>query len=786
MTERRIAPGGPGLPPRWTRGAKEGVGTAYSSSSRVWYTVAAGVLTEIFYPTIDTPQIRDLQFLVTDARSFFHDERRNTHSHIDCVDEASLGFSILNEAENGRYRLHKTVISHPHQDCVLMRTRVGAAPDDLGALHLFVLCAPHLEGGGWHNNAETLETRAGRIFVMSKGRTWAALGCTTGFRRCSCGYVAVNDGWTDLHDNLTMDWEFDAVTDGNVAVTGEIDLSRGTEFTIGLGFGHTRHRAVTNLLQSLVVPFDETLERFRNEWDRTRKRFTLVAAQQDQARRSLYQRSVNVLLAHEDKQYPGAFIAALSIPWGTARGDEEVGGYHLVWTRDLVQIATALLAAGDTTSPLRSLVYLAVAQRPDGGFYQNFWIDGRAYWNTVQLDEVSFPIVLAWRLQQAHALAGFDPLPMVRAACGFLIREGPTTAQERWEECGGFSPSTLAIEIAALVCAAELLAGAGDKATATFVLAYADFLESHVDRWTVTTDGTLVAGITRHYVRINPNVDGREDPNVGMLVLANQPPGGPYAYPVKEIVDAGFLELVRYGIRRPDDPAIVDSLVVIDALLKVDTPAGPCWHRYNHDGYGQRTDGSAFRGWGVGRPWPLLTGERAHYDLAAGRDPHPLLAALEASAIGIGLLPEQIWDQPSIAEKLLWFGLPTSAAVPLAWVHAEYIKLVRSVSDGRVFDWIEPVHARYAAEHRRSAAPEIWSANRQVATIAREQTLRIIGGVPFDVTWTATNWEDRHQSSSLGTSLGVSYVDIVVPPDATRLRFTIADGAHEYLVDLTD
>lgn len=779
MSAQRSASGGPGLPPRWTRGAKEAVGTAYSSSSRVWYTVAAGVLTEIFYPTIDTPQIRDLQFLVTDGRTFFHDERRNTRSHVDCVDEASLGFTVVNEAENGRYRLRKTVISHPHQDCVLMRTRVDATTDDLRALQLFVLCAPHLEGGGWHNNAEVVDTRGGRLLVMSKGRTWAALGCTTGFRRCSCGYVAVNDGWTDLHDNLAMDWEFDAVSDGNIAVTGEIDLSRGSEFTIGLGFGDTPHRAITNLLQSLVVPFDETLERFRREWDRTRSRFGLVSAQTDPARRSLYERSVNLLLAHEDKRYPGAFIAALSIAWGTARGDEEVGGYHLVWTRDLVQIATALLAAGDATSPLRSLVYLAVAQRADGGFYQNFWIDGRAFWIGVQLDEVSFPIVLAWRLHQAGALAGFDPLPMVRAACGFLIREGPATAQDRWEEAAGFSPSTLAIEIAALVCAADLLGGAGDTAAAIFLLEYADFLESHVDRWTITSEGALVSGLTRHYIRINPNADGREDPNAGTLTLANQPPGGPYAYPAKDIVDAGFLELVRYGVRRTDDPAIVDSLAVIDAVLKVDTPAGPCWRRYNHDGYGQRADGSTYRGWGVGRPWPLLTGERAHYELAAGRDPRPLLEALGRSAIGIGLLPEQIWDQPSIPEKLLWFGLPTSSAVPLAWAHAEYVKLVRSVSDGRVFDLIEPVHARYAAQPRRSATVEIWSANRRLASIARGQTLRILGGAPFDVAWTATDWEERQQRASTGTAFGVWSVDIVAPLDAARLKFTI-DGGDEW------
>ena len=784
MTGPRIAPGGPGLPPRWTRGAKEAVGTAYSSSSRVWYTIAAGVLTEIFYPTIDTPQIRDLQFLVTDGRTFFHDERRNTQSQVACIDEASLGFSIVNKAQDGRYRLHKTVISHPHQDCVLMRTRVEADEAILPTLQLYVLCAPHLEVGGWHNNTEVLDTRGGRIFVMWKGRTWAALGCTSEFRRCSCGYVAVNDGWTDLHDNLMLDWEYDVAFDGNVAVTGEIDLAHGTEFTIGLAFGDTRHRAITNLLQSLVLPFDDTVTRFQTEWDRTRKRFALVANHPDQARRSLYQRSVNLLLAHEDKRYPGAFIAALSIPWGTAKGDEEMGGYHLVWTRDLVQVATALLAAGDTASPLRSLVYLAAAQRADGGFYQNFWIDGRAFWTGVQLDEVSFPIVLAWQLKHVHALAGFNPLSMVVAAAGFLIREGPMTAQERWEECSGFSPSTLAIEIAALVCAAEFLSDAGEAASATFVLDYADFLESHVDQWTATREGTLVAGIARHYVRINPNLDGREDPNVGDLVLANQSPVGPYAYPVKVIVDAGFLELVRYGIRDPHDPLVRDSLTVVDEVLKVDTPAGPCWRRYNHDGYGQRADGSAYRGWGVGRPWPLLTGERAHYELAAGRDALPLLQAFEKFAIGIGLLPEQIWDQPSIPEKLLWLGLPTSAAVPLAWAHAEYIKLVRSSTDGRAFDRIEPVYERYAAQPRRSTTLEIWSAHRKVPAIARGHTLRVLGEQPFDITWTANDWRDRDHAAAVVTVLGIWYVDVLVPSDGTQLRFVTSTDGTEHAVEL--
>ncbi|HYM25660.1 MAG TPA: glycoside hydrolase family 15 protein [Vicinamibacterales bacterium] len=769
------APGGPGLPPRWTRGAKEAVGTAYTTASRVWYTIAAGILTEVFYPTIDTPQIRDLQFLITDGAAFFHDERRDTVSTVTCVDEAALGFDIVNTARDGRYTLRKTLIGAPHYDCVLMRTAIEAAPDVLRTLQLYVLCAPHLDIGGWHNNAETLDTKGGPIIVAFKNQTFMALGCTAPFLRRSCGYVAVNDGWTDLHDNKRMDWEYDGAYDGNIAVTAQINPAEGP-FTVGLAFGDTRHRAIANLFQALAVPFAESLTHFNAEWKRTSKRFALVSRPSGPSGPSsplLFERSVNLLLAHEDKSYPGAIIASTSIPWGASKGDEELGGYHLVWTRDLVQSATALLAAGDTVTPVRALIYLAISQRADGGFYQNFWIDGRPYWTGTQLDEVSFPVVLAWRLYRANALR-FNPATMVAAACGFLIREGPWSPQERWEEAAGFSPSTLAVTIAALICGADLLDIAGRRADAEFIRDHADFLEAHIDRWTATTAGTLVPGVARHYIRVNPNV-ATEDPDAGDLVLANQPPGGPYAYPAREVVDAGFLELVRYGIRDAHDPLVVQSVRVVDAVLKVDTPGGPCWRRYNHDGYGQRADGSSFKGWGVGRPWPLLTGERGHYELAAERDALPFARALEAFAVGVGLIPEQIWDQPAIADKLLTRGGPTGAALPLLWAHAEYIKLVRSIADGRVFDRIEPVANRYLGARRPPARLEVWSAKRPIASVPSGTRLRVVAGEPFTIEWSSGT-----VSSSTDTGLGVSYVEVDLSGDV-RFRLRSADRSRELI-----
>ncbi len=739
----------------------------------MWYTLDSGCVTEVYYPTIDTPQIRDFQFLFTDGETFFHDERRNFVGEIQCVSEAALGFDVTNREKQGRYTIHKTILGDPHQNCMLINTRVEAAPALLAKLRMYVLCAPHLEVEGWHNNGQVAEHGDYKILLAHNGDTWLAISATIPITETSCGYVGVNDGWTDLADNYQLDWQYQEALDGNIALTGRVDLTRGTEFTVGLAFGTTAHDAMSTLAQSLSIPFEHTRTSFVNQWERTSRRFTL-AANSSNAR--MFERSVNLLLAHEDKTYPGAMIASLSIPWGDMKGDDELGGYHLVWTRDLVKSVSGLLAAGDLSTPLRALIYLAVSQRSDGGFYQNFWIDGRPYWTGVQLDEVAFPILLAWRLWKQEGLGNFSPYEMVRRATGFLIREGPVTPQDRWEEARGYSPSTLTAHIAGLICAAEFFDSRGDKTTAEFVRDYADFLESHIERWTVTTRGTLVPGITRHYIRINPAGEADcsdEDANCGTLILANQPPGAQYEFPAKEIVDAGFLELVRYGVRSADDPIIVDSLRVVDAVLRVETPYGPCWRRYNHDGYGQKDDGSSYTGWGRGRAWPLLAGERGHYEVAAGHDASGYLRALEGFSQGIGLIPEQIWDAPDLPEQHLYRGGTTDSAVPLLWAHSEYVKLHRSVADGRVFDRIEAVYDRYVRGIGERKAIEVWKSNRQVRTVSPGTLLRVQANTPFLLHWTNCDWGQATDTQSRETSVGVHFADIAVARDqASPIRFT--------------
>jgi len=779
------ATGGPGIPPRWTYSAKDVVGTAYSVSSRVWYTVSGGVLSEVYYPTLDRPQIRDLQFVVTDGETFFHDAHRNLRSSAEYLGEHGLGVRIINADPAGRYQLVMEVISDPHQPCVLIDTRLEGDPDQLRRLHVYALLAPHLEVGGWGNNGN-VATIAGREFLTAhKGETWLALAASVPFVRRSCGYVGTTDGWQDLARNFKLDSEFAAANDGNIALIGEIELDHGYHFTLGLSFGHTLHRAVTTLFQSLGTPFTEHRERFLEQWDRVcRHLYPLERVSGDEGR--LYRRSRELLLAHEDKNYPGALVASLSIPWGENKGDEDLGGYHLVWTRDMVNSATGLLAAGDLATPLRALIYLACTQQADGGFPQNFWVDGEPYWKGIQLDEVAFPIILAWRLRGAGALADFDPYPMVRAAARYLIAHGCVTPQERWEENSGLSPSTLASNIAALVCASAFAAERGDEATARYLAEYADFIESHVEAWTVTSNGVLVPGIKRHYVRINPaEVNAEmpdEDPDHGVVAIRNRLPGARTEFAPAEIVDAGFLELVRYGIRKPGDALVEDSLRVIDATLRTDFPAGPCWRRYNFDGYGQRDDGSAYDQWGRGRPWPLLTGERGHYELAAGRGAEIYLRAMESFATATRLLPEQIWDQPDIAEKLMHYGKPTGAAMPLMWAHAEYIKLLRSGADGQVFDLIPEVAVRYLQVRQRLSL-EVWKRNRKIGSVAAGTTLRIQATESFMLHWSKDEWNHVSDTRAQPTSIGIYFVDIeIAQADRAPVRFTLLwsdDGRWE-------
>jgi len=750
--------GAPGIAPHWTSSAKEGFGTAYHTGCRLWFTLSHGIVNEIYYPYVDQPNTRDFQFLITDGESFCHEEKIDLDHKIEYPDRGALFYKLTNSERNGRYRIIKQVLTDPHHSVLLIHTKLEILDDSLrDKLMLYALLAPHIDGAGAHNSGRCAEIGSSLLLHAQRNRFHIIMGCSTHFTRRSVGYAGTSDGWQDLR-NFKMDWQFRSAPDGNIALTGEIDPRRGNEFMIAIAMGQSYPATAAKLLGALTDPLPIHRATYVRQWQRTLvdEQHTFNDDTGDDG--AMHRLSRCVLLAHEDKVYAGALVASMSIPWGETKGDDDLGGYHLVWTRDLAQSATALLSSGQKGTPRSALIWLAVIQRPDGSFPQNSWIDGRMYWPGLQLDEVAFPILLAWRLRRAGVPFGqLDPWPMITTAASYLLCQGPVTMQERWEENSGYSPSTLAAVIAGLVCAADFAPRPEDAA---FIFAYADWLAAHLEDWTVTTAGELDPEFPRHYIRINPTdpttPDPDADPNTSTIQVSN----GGGQHPARNVVGGDFLQLVRFGIRPADDPIVVSSVAVIDRVLKRDLPQGPCWRRYNHDGYGQKDDGSAFDGTGVGRSWPILTGERGHYELAAGRDPLPYIKAIEKFANEGGMLTEQLWDDEDLPNGKMKKGAPTGAAMPLCWSHAEYLSLVRSRHDGVCFDRVEPAWQRYVVQPVKSQY-EFWTMRHQTRRLPAGKTFRLILPDRATVVWTSDNWAaTRRAETEFNETLKLWFADL--------------------------
>ena len=784
-SENSVAFGAPGIEPRWTSSAKEGVGTAYHTSCRLWFTLSHGIVNEIYYPHVDQPNTRDFQFLISDGETFCHEEKRDLTHAIEYPERDCLFYRLTNVEPRRRYRLVKYVFADPHRSVLLVHTKLEVLDESLrGRLSVYALLAPHLAGCGAGNSGWCSEIGDNKLLHAQRKNTHLLMACSSGFSQRSVGYVGFSDGWQDLMHNFKMDWEFKAAENGNIALTAEVELRDDGEFTVAVALGRSYQSAATKLFQSLAEPFELKRESYIRQWQRAviDPKFDFTSDTTDDG--GMYRLSRCVLLAHEDKVFQGAIVASLSIPWGETKSDQDLGGYHLVWTRDLVHSATALLATGQIGTPLRALIWLAAIQRPDGSFPQNSWIDGTAYWSGLQLDQVAFPILLAWRLHKQDALDLFSPRAMILRAAARLIAQGPVTAQDRWEENAGYSPSTLAVVIAALVCTAEWAKEFGKTEVADFILAYADWLAAHVEEWTVTTKGELIEGLPRHYIRINPAdpvaPDPHADPNKTIIQLAN----GGGIHPARNVVGGDFLHLVRFGIRKPDDAIVRDSIEVIDGVLKHELPQGPGWRRYNHDGYGQKDDGSAFDGTGVGRCWPILTGERGHYELAAGRDSKPFIRSMEDFANEGGMLTEQLWDGPDLSHKgrthsgesgtHMKPGCPTGAAMPLCWSHAEYVALVRSRHDGVCFDRVDPAFERYVLNPAQSRY-EIWTVRHPLRLAPPGKILRIIVAAEATIVWSTDNWIRRDESqTSYQPELNLWFADFPTAewPQGSAFAFT--------------
>lgn len=690
------APGAPGIAPTWCSSDKDLVGTAMGPA-RLWYTLGHGILNEVYYPRIDVPQIRDLGFIVADDDGFWVEVKRLEDRALELPAPGIPLPKVLHHHE--RFTLTLSLCPDPERDVLLLDLRLEGE----GNLRPYVLLSPRLGGSGRDNLAWAAEDRGRKVLWAEQGPFGMALVALDehlqdAFGRISAGFVGASDLWQDFAAHGRMSWEYTAAGPGNVSLAGELPRRA----RLALGLATSKEAAATLALAAQVRPFDALLEQQTAAWEQWhREREVRVPA--PALPRSLaaqYRTSAMVLKCHRDKTFTGAMVASLSVPWGNS--GEERGGYHLVWPRDLVESATALLALGGEEEARNVLRYLIATQNSDGHWHQNQWLGGKPYWLGIQLDETAFPVLLAATLAERGRLDGIQVRDMIRRALGFLVREGPASPQDRWEEDAGVNSFTAAVCIAALVAGAELL----PEPDAALARAVADFWNARLEDWTVARDTPLSRryGIPAYYVREAPSAvvaePGALCRNLQIKNRAEDP-----EIPAAEQVALGFLQLVRLGLRRADDPLIRDSVQLADTLLRTDTPSGPVWHRYTGDGYGEHLDGRPFDGTGIGRGWPLLTGERGHFALAEGQDPLPFLEAMSAMAGSGGMLPEQVWDAPPLPELGLLLGRPTGSAMPLAWAHGEFVKLAASRALGHPFDRMDSLWQRYAGEPPQ---PDTW------------------------------------------------------------------------------
>jgi glucoamylase len=746
-----IAGSGPAIAvPTWSSGAKTGIGTAYADyaepASTVWFSLSRGVVSETMFGMIHETQLKDLLFAVK-GDSFAEMEPADMESTISYLDTdasgrpQSLAYRIVNRAKSGRYEIEKHIFTDPKANSLFLRVIFRAKE---GAITPTLVVHPGLNGGIGGEQADVGDTG----LHVEKGGTHLVLKGLAPFAHES---AAEKDGGVELRAELPKVAQGEAV------------------FDLVIGFGHSRAEAEAAADGSLARGHDQVLADYNGGWEHYLAKLSalgeLAATAEDGGK--LLNVSAMVLKASEDKLHPGALVASLSTPWGdSVPATKGATGYRAVWPRDFYQCAMALLALGDRETPVAALNYLKTVQvgaatpgnkGATGWFLQKTEVDGTPEWVGVQLDQTAMPVMLAWKLWQAGLVdkARLAELyrSSLRPAAMFLADGGkvdmlfnratittPVTQQERWEEQPGWSPSTTAAVIAGLTVGGEIASACGDRQGARHFRAAADRIAANIEGAMATSlgvtsesapNGAKVAA--RHFLRIAP--EGH--PDAGDLLQSRN---GKPARPEQNYLDAGFLELVRYGVRPAADPVILASLAALDDETLPDdfrvkyefrfpgfAQSFPGWRRYSDDGYGEDAVSGANFGAETadrlavnvdakqtptqrGRVWPIFTGERGHYQLALAAAKPGGATAADIEAIRVvyvramelfanqGLmLPEQVWDgigaNPGGRFHL---GAGTGSATPLSWAHAEYVKLLRSLHDRQVWDRYAPVAARYA------------------------------------------------------------------------------------------
>jgi glucoamylase len=725
------APGRPGAPPTWSAGAKDLVGCALGPA-RLWYTLGQGIVNEVYYPRTDIPQVRDLGFIVADGRGFWAEVRQLGQYEVRLLEPGVPAAELLHRHE--RFTLRVRVCPDPRRDCLLIDLDLDGDP----GLRPYVLLAPRLGASGSGNRGWAGSHRGRRVLWAEQGPFALALLASDqaqadAFRRVSAGYVGASDGWQDFSANGAMRWTYERAGPGNIALTGELPPSA----SLALGFAASKESAATLAATALEQSFEAALAELVGEWRAWHARCETQRTVSPMLPPGLvepFTTSAMVLRTHMDRTFPGAMVASLSVPWGTGRGERP--GYHLVRVRDLCESGTALLALGALEEARDILRYLIATQSPDGHWPASQWLGGKPAGSASRVADMAYPVLLAAALSERGALESTEAETMAARAVGYILGQLPGSVAVGRHRAVRTDAHTLGAGIAALVTGARFL-GQRERA---FALTVADFWNASLECWAAVEGDRWCRSLgVSGYYRVEP-AGGAED-------------GGP--------VGTEFLTLVRLGLRRPHDPLVQDSLRVLDALLRVQTPGGPAWRRWIGDRYGEHPDGRPYDGDGLGHPWPVLTGERGHYELACGRDPLPYLEALASFAGPGGLIPEQVWDGTALPEHGLLPGRATGSATPLVWAHAELLKLAISRGLGRPVDRAAAVWRRYQARRRR-AETAVWTLRAPIASVEEGQGLLVCSPRPASVHFGRDGWETVADVETEPTGLGVHVAELPV------------------------
>jgi glucoamylase len=753
--------GAPGIAPTWSSSDKDFV-TAALDGSRLWASIGHGIVNEVYWPSTGQPQIRDLGFYLVGKGHWIDLKRARRYRLL----TPGPGLPALNIVHHGDdYQLTLEILPDPLRDVLLVRFAL------VGDYRVVFLLAPHLGSTG-RDNCAWLDDGA----AYAQGGSFAlCLAASTPIEHLSCGFVGASDGWQDLNRHGALTYQFQSASHGTVAITGQASRHHGV---LALGFADSPAGAHTRARTALAADFDALRSAFIEAWHGWGA--TLSLPRPDETLGDAAELSAAVLKIHEDRAYPGAIVASLSVPWGNST--ESLGGYHLVWPRDASLTAFALLAANQRLDARHILSHLIAAQRRGGHWPQNYFPSGEPYWDGIQLDEVALPVLLAAKLAELREPELPGTREMVRAAVGFLARTGPASSQDRWEENPGVSPFTLATAIAALVAAGPwLLSEERD-----YALELADDWNERLESWCYVENTELARtlGVRGYYVRLAP--PHRAGADGGRVELRNRDGATVTA---AELVSLDFSYLVRLGIRSALDPRVQDTMRVIDRILTVETPSGTLYRRYNGDGYGEHVDGQPFDGQGIGRAWPLLVGERGHLALQSGEDALPFLETMWRCASAGGMLPEQVWDADPIPALELASGRPSGSAMPLVWAHAEFLKLLVARERGRPVEWLASVEQHFghrplardsgSVPAKADGAPSRsaiwhWRDEVPVARLPAGKSLAIEDRVPFTLHLGFDGWQRIEDRVAAPAAFGIWSVVLAEGEllEAQELNFT--------------